>query len=120
MLASIEKRAGTTLEQAWKMILKGTRQLPIGYKDVKLYRKNGGFEQALTDFKSLGPDHVQSSNYEKFGRHGNNEIYLRGRSMMTETGPTIEAILTVITKQNLESKPHRVTKIIQYLSGGSN
>ena len=81
-------------------------------KDLKLYRKNGGFEQALADFKSLGPDHVQSNNYEMFGRHGKNEIYLRDSRSMKERVPKYEAFLTVTIRQTLKNKPYLVTKTI--------
>ena len=101
------------------MILRGTRQLPVVGKDLKLYRKNGGYEQALADFKSLDPDHIQSNNYEMFGRNGNIEIHLRGKRLMTGRGQNVEAFVTLTTKQNLKNSPHRIIKVIEYLSGGS-
>ena len=102
------------------MILRGTRRLPVIGKDLKRYQKNGGFEKALADFNSLSPTLVQQNNYEKFGRRGRNEIYLRGRRTMTGQEPKIEAFLTVFTKQEMKNRPYQITKTIQYLSGGSN
>lgn len=118
---SREKRAWTTFDQAWKVILRGTRRLPVIGKDLKLYQKNGGFDKALADFKSLSPTTVQQNNFEMFGRQGKNEIILRGRRTLTGQKPRVEAYLTVITKQNgLMEKPYRITKTIHYLSGGSH
>lgn len=115
-----QKRAWSVLQRNWRMLLKGARL--VGKQDnLRVYEKKGFYDEALKDFYSLQPQYVSQTTtevVEVYGRVGNTEIYLRGKS--PDLPPNVHAVLHIDGKHSATQwqlpSDFRITKEIVYVS----
>lgn len=98
--------------KAWKLLLKGTNQVPSGKHNVREFEKIGTLKTALKDFKDADPDYVQKLEFPsgitgRAGYIGDRTIILKARG--SNGKPNIEILKTHRTGNEIDPLIDRIT-----------